>query len=73
MSIQAAFNADAMSLIPKIKEVISFANNFEANQMEHKALTEMMDSPIPIAHMNSKQLEQFQTDLLDQFKYYDWI
>lgn len=73
MSVQAALNADSMNSIPKVKEVISKADNFEANQMEQKAFTEMMNSPVAIVDMNSQQLEQFQDDLIEVFKFKNWL
>lgn len=73
MSIQAALNADSMNSVPKIKEVIANADSFEANQMEQKTLRAMMDSPKPVVDMSSEELEQFQTELLDVFKHYEWI
>ena len=73
MSIQAALNADSMNGVPKIKEVIANADSFEANQMEQRTLRAMMDSSKPVVDMSSEELEQFQTELLDVFKHYDWI
>lgn len=73
MSIQAALNADSMNSVPKIKEVIANAESFEANQMEQKALSAMMNSTKPIVDMNNEELERFQTDLIDVFKHYGWI
>lgn len=73
MSIQAALNADSMKSIPKIKEIIAKAEPFEANQMEHRALQEMMNSLKPIVDMDGEELEKFQSDLIDVFKFKHWI
>ena len=73
MSLQAALNAHSMNSIPKIKEIIANADSFEANQMEQRALREMNNSPVAIVNMSSEELEQFQTDLIEVFSYYDWI
>ena len=73
MSVQAALNADSMNSIPKVKQVISKAENFEANQMEQKALNKMMNSHVAIVDMNCQQLEQFQDDLIEIFKFNNWL
>ena len=73
MSLQAALNADSMDSIPRIKEIIANADTFEANQMEQKALREMMNSPVAIVNMSSEELDKFQTDLIEVFAYHDWI
>ncbi len=73
MSIQASLNADSINSVPKIKQVIANANSFEANQMEQKTLREMINSSKPVADMSSEELKQFQNDLLEVFKHYDWI
>jgi hypothetical protein len=57
MSVQAALNNESLNSIPKIKDAISNAESFEANQMEQKAMSVMMNSSIAIVDMNNEQLE----------------
>ena len=63
MSIQAALNNDSINAIPKIKEVINEAEDYQADLMKQSALRSMMNSRTAIDDMNNEELEEFQNDL----------
>ncbi len=73
MSLQGQLNQAAIDCLPKIKEVIANAGDFEANQMEFMALRAMMNAHTPVSDMSAEQLDQFQNDMLDVFKYKNWL
>lgn len=73
MSLQGQLNQAAINCLPIIKEAIAAAGNFEANQMECKARSLMMNADTPVSEMSADKLEIFQADMLEVFKHYNWI
>lgn len=73
MSLQGQLNQAAINCLPIIKEAISAAGDFEANQMECKALSLIMNADTPVSEMSAEELELFQADMLEVFKHYNWI
>lgn len=73
MPIQSILNEDAMSYVPRIRKLIEEAERFEANQMKEKAL-QMMSTISPcLQDMNILQIAEFETNLIETFKYKNWI
>ena len=70
MSLQSQLNNDAITMLPLIKSAVKNAEAFESNQMINLTLKECLNSCTPLSDMSENQLEKFQTDLLDTFKYY---
>lgn len=73
MSLQSQLDQEAIDMLPKIKSEIAKAAFEEANAMRLKTLQYCMNSSKAIIDMNSKELEEFQDDLLEIFKYREWI
>ena len=73
MSIQAELNAEALSYLPEILNAIRNAEAFEANQMQNITLQRLLSSDVAVDHMDATDLAFFQADLLDYFKYQEWM
>ena len=73
MSIQSKLDAQAINKLPKIKTIIKNSNNFSSNQIKSATIRAIIDSDITVDTMSDKQLEQFQSALINAFKYKNWI
>ena len=73
MSIQSQLNNEAINCLPKIKTLIENAASFEANQMSNYANNEMMNSYKSVNSMTSEELDSFQCEIIETFKFKDWI
>lgn len=73
MSIQSKLDQQAFNLLPLIKEEISKAAEFEAHQMIHKTLYQVLNNSQALEDMSDSDLEEFQADLLEIFKFKGWI
>lgn len=73
MSIQGKFNSDAIKMIPRVREHIIKADNFESNQMECLAIKEMLNLYTPLSEMNDSEISNFENELISTFKFYNWI
>lgn len=62
-----------MDCIPRIKEIIRLADDFDANQMEQCSLRKMMDSHTPVVDMACDEIDKFQDELISYFKHTGWI
>jgi hypothetical protein len=73
MSIQAALNDDAISMLPAVKQAIANAEAFESNQMQSKAISEICNLAKPLVDMSEDEKQQFSGELLDMFRHRGWI
>jgi len=73
MSIQAQLNNQALSMLPKVSAAITNANQVESDQMQGKALREIMNSTPCLDDMSPDELSKFDNDLISSFKYNEWI
>ena len=73
VSPQGFFNEEAISMLPKIADVIKTAPKFEANQMKNKALQEIGNSHKPISEMSDSEKVEFSDKLLKMFKSKNWL
>lgn len=73
MSIQKTLDNMCIDALPKIKKIISKSGSFEANQMYCKTLHRASSSRIAIDSMTDSQKEEFQSDLIQEFKYKEWM
>lgn len=73
MSIQGYFDNEALSMLPKILVKINNAEKFESNEMVCRTLREINNSEIALINMNIEQINEFQDDLINIFKFYNWI
>lgn len=60
-------------MLSKITFLIERAEKFEANQMTCRAIQECGNSKIAIDEMTDIQLEEFENELIDTFKFFNWI
>ena len=73
MSLQADLNDEALKHLPEVLKVIHKAEAFEANQMHNAAIQHMLNSDVAVAHMDASDLTLFQEELLEYFKYQEWL
>lgn len=73
MTIQSQLDQIAINILPKIKSAIEAAEKFEANQMINRVLRECMNSSKAIDSMNESELNSFQDEVLETFKYNEWM
>ena len=76
-NIQARFNNEAIDMLPRVKKEILKATQFEANQMKCLTLAKCCNASqhyrCAIAFMTKEELKEFEQDLLDVFKFKNWI
>lgn len=73
MSLQSILDNDAINMLPKIKQILSKAENFEYSQIYSRTLREISNTNISIEEMSDKQLNKFQDKLVEIFKHFNWI
>lgn len=73
MSLQKKFDDDSIASLNQIPDLIANAEPFVANQMRHYTLRLMGSSVTPIVEMSSSELDKFETDLIDVFKFKQWL
>lgn len=73
MSLQKKLNDDSIAYLNQIPDLIAGAEPFEANQMRQYTLRLMNNSVTPIVEMSSSELDKFETDLVDTFKFKQWL
>ena len=73
MSVQATLNNSAIQELPKIQALIQLSEEFEANQMNYRAIASICNLPTPLCDISEQEKEVFQSDLINIFKHYDWI
>ena len=71
--IQAYFNKQVFDKLPTIKKLTEESLSFESNQMQSKTLQEANNSRKSIDNMTEKELDKFQNNLINIFKYNGWI
>ena len=77
MSIQAHFDNQAISMLPRVKSLILQAREAgdydEANQMYSKTINAALNSKIPLENMTGRELSRFQMGLIDIFHFHGWF
>ncbi len=74
MSIQQQLNNMAISMCKKLQATISQSSDeFCINQMRCSALKEINNTYMPIENMTQEQLDKFQDEVIEKFKYNNWI
>lgn len=73
MTIQSQLDNESLKKLTQVSEVINNAEAFERNQMINAALRAMMNSTTAIDDMNDDQLKKFEADLIESFKFKEWI
>lgn len=73
MSLQSQFDLEAINMLPIVKAEILKANKFESNQMMNYALRDICNSSTPISEMSEQEIEKFQLDLIEVFKFLGFI
>ena len=73
MTIQNQFNNEALNMLPEIVAEIKKADQFGRDQIISKTLRECSNSRVSLINMNEKQLNEFQDNLLESFRYLEWI
>ena len=73
MSLQSALNQDAINMLPKTKAAIEAAESFEANQMECLAIRVICDTYPCLVDKNQNQLKDFDFEMINRFKHYNWM
>ncbi len=73
MSIQATFNAQSLAHLPRIVHIINNAKEFEANQMQYKALEWMGTTIKPVNEMSAEEIASFEDTLIHVFKDREWL
>lgn len=73
MSIQQILNDTSLCYIPKVLRVIQNSESgFDYNQMYQYAIRKINESSKPIADMNDSEIKEFETQLIETFKYKGW-
>lgn len=67
MSIQTQLNNQAISLLPRVSELIKKAEQHEKDQMTALALREILNSHTPVADMDEDGIEEFENWLIVEF------
>jgi hypothetical protein len=73
MTIQTLLNTTAISFFPRIKSVIESAEGFEANQINYATVQACNNAYKAIDSMTKEELEKFESDLIESFKFKNWI
>lgn len=73
MSVQEYFNRRAICLLDRVNAEIEKAEDFEANQMTNYAIRKINDAYKPIRIMTKTELKDFENDIIEDFKYKNWI
>ena len=73
MSVQKAFNKQAIAMVPLLAVEIELAPAFEANQMYCYTLRKIMDSSKCLTDMTAEELVSFQDGIYQSFKHKQWI
>ena len=74
MTIQSKLNQNALDMLTEdFNAAVNSAAEFESNQMRESALREICNNSIRLTDMNSEQISDFSNDLLNQFKFKNWI
>lgn len=71
--MQSHFNNEAIDLLPRVKQEIIKANNFERNQMVDFTLRAILNSTCPIVHFNQIEIDTFSSNIIERFKEKGWI
>jgi len=72
-NLQHKLNNDSIDMLPKIREIISKADNFEANQIRCYSLNAMLNNNRSVNNMSDKQKEEYSSELLNVFKHKEWV
>jgi len=73
MTIQSSLNAETINFFSAIKFEIKSAERFEANQMNYATLQACNNAHKAINTMTKTELEIFESDLIETFKFKNWI
>jgi len=77
MTIQAQLDQRAIDMLPRVNAAIKEAKPFEANQMRCSTIRNCCNASqnyrCAIAFMTKEELEEFENDLIDSFKFKNWI
>ena len=73
MTIQNILNDESFTYIPNVLNLIKGQQKFEKNQMIEHCLKKMLSSTISVAKMTHDQIKKFENDLIETFKFYEWI
>lgn len=73
MNLQHQLNKLSLIRTPRISAIIEGAASYEANQMREYTLQKMMDSYTSITDMTEHQLDEFQDNVIADFKYKNWL
>lgn len=73
MSLQSLLTKQAFEMLPKVLNAIEAANDFESNQMACYAERKINDSKIALVEMTNEQIDEFQNELLETFKFKEWL
>lgn len=77
MGIQGQLDQEAIDMLPKVKAEIEKASAFEANQMKYSTIQACCNASqryrCAIAFMTTEEIEEFQSDLIDKFRFKEWI
>jgi len=73
MTIQATFNREALNILTLIVSEISKVEPAARNRIITSTIQTCLSSKTPISTMTSKEIISFQENLLNKFRYLEWI
>jgi len=73
MTIQATFNREALNILTLIVSEISKVEPATRNRIITSTIQTCLSSKTPISTMTSKEIISFQENLLNKFRYLEWI
>ena len=75
MTIQSKFNDEAIAMLDQVSKAIYSAttSSADSNGMYNYALQKICNSSTSLVNMTSKELKDFDSYLIEIFKYKGWI
>jgi len=73
MGLQAILTKQAFEMLPRVLIEIESANDFESNQMTCYAERKLNNSRVALVDMTEQQINEFENDLIETFKFNNWI
>lgn len=73
MNVQAQLNDQAIRYLPRVRQLILEADDFESNQMTNKVLQWVSVLRLPVHNMNNIEIHYLERDLIKVFKMKGWM
>lgn len=71
--MQSQLNNQALSYVPKIKQILKTCDQFSHDQIINYTLREMNNRPVCLTDSSFEEIDKFQDELIEIFKINDWI